>query len=119
MPKQVDKYQQERNQVLSQLLEILGINGQNNMFSLHKLDADIDKQGQILGLEDDIKKYFLCGEWTCFKKRETCKRRWLSMIKYVVKDMGYQFEGMQLKSNSNGLKYIDTMYCISGIINDL
>jgi hypothetical protein len=44
MPKQVDKYVEERKQVLSQMLEILGITEQNNMFSLHKLDGDEEKQ---------------------------------------------------------------------------
>ena len=116
MPKKVEQFVNERTQVLNQMLQILGINEQNNMFSLHKLDGDVDKQNEIIGLEDDIKKYFLCGEWTCFKKKDSCKRRWLSMIKYVVKDMGYNLESMQLKSNSNGLKYVDTMYSLSGNI---
>jgi hypothetical protein len=68
MPKQVDKYVEERKQVLSQMLEILRITEQNNMFSLHKMDGDEEKRTRILGLENDIKKYFLCGEWSCFKK---------------------------------------------------
>jgi len=120
MPKQVHKYKEQRNNVLYQMFQILGINEHNNMFSLHKIDEDIEKQSHILNLENDIKKYFLCGEWTCFKRKSTCKRRWLSMIKYVVKDMGYQFNGMQLKSNSNGIKkYIDTMYSINVINKDL
>ena len=115
MPKKVEQFDNERKLVLEKMFQILGINDQNNMFSLHKIDGDQEKQLAIIGLEYDIKKYFICGEWTCFKKRDTCKRRWLSMIKYVVKDMGYDFESMQLKSNSNGLKYVDTMYGITGI----
>lgn len=114
MPKKVELYDDERKVVLNKMFEILNIDEKNNMFSLHKMDNDKEKQDLIIGLEDDIKKFFLCGEWTCFKKKNTVKRRWLSMIKYVVKDMGYTLESMQLKSNSNGLKYVDTMYCFSG-----
>lgn len=114
MPKQVDKYVEERKQVLSQMLEILGITEQNNMFSLHKLDGDEEKQARILGLENDIKKYFLCGEWTCFKKKDTAKRRWLSMIKYVVKDMGYQINGSNIVSKTDDYNMNGTIYFITG-----
>jgi hypothetical protein len=114
MPKQVDKYVEERKQVLSQMLEILGITEQNNMFSLHKLDGDEEKQAQILALENDIKKYFLCGEWTCFKKKDTVKRRWLSMIKYVVKDMGYQINGSNIVSKTDDYNMNGTIYFITG-----
>jgi hypothetical protein len=36
MPKKVEQFANERTQVLNQMLQILGINEQNNMFSLHK-----------------------------------------------------------------------------------
>ena len=90
MPKKIEQFDNERKDVLNKMFSILEINENNNMFSLHKLDGDHEKQAKIIELEDDIKKYFLCGKWTCFKKKETTKRRWLSMIKYVVNDMGYQ-----------------------------
>jgi len=114
MPKKVEQFANERIQVLNQMLQILGINEQNNMFSLHKLDGDINKQNEIIGLEDDIKKYFLCGEWTCFKKKDSCKRRWLSMIKYVVKDMGYQMTSSNIVSKSDDYNHTGTIYFIQG-----
>lgn len=118
MPKKIDQYGPERLEVLNKLLQIIGITEQNNMFSLHKFDNDLAVQNAIIGLESDVKKYFLCGEWSCFKKKDTVKRRWLSLIKYVVKDMNYNLVSMQLKSNSDGFKYVDTMYSITGKTKD-
>jgi hypothetical protein len=88
MPKRVIDYARERQEVLTKIFIILGINENNNTFMLHELDANIDKQKQILALEPDIKKYFICGLWSCFKKIDM-KRRPLSFVKNVSKDCGY------------------------------
>lgn len=58
MPKQVNKYTNERKDVLNKMFSILGINEKNNTFLLHELDTNIDKQNKILDLETDIKKHF-------------------------------------------------------------
>jgi hypothetical protein len=88
MPKQVNKYDKERKEVLNKMFQILGINESNNKFLLHELDADIDKQNQILELEPDIKKYFICGSWSCFRTPDI-KRKPLSIIKCLLKEMDY------------------------------
>jgi hypothetical protein len=113
MPKKIDQYGPERLEVLNKIFQIINITDANNMFSLHKVDNDKAVQDALMGLESDIKKYFICSEWSCFKKKDIVKRRWLSMIKYVVKEMGYNFVSMQLKSNADGFKYVDTMYSIN------
>ena len=113
MPKKVEQYENECKLVLEKMFQILGINDQNNIFSLHNIDNDIDKQNAIIHLEDEIKKYFLCGEWTCFKKKSMIKRRWLSMIKYVIKDMKYIIISNRVanKQDDNTFKN-DTVYHI-------
>lgn len=87
MPKTVDKYDKERLEVLHKIFNILGINENNNKFLLHELDSDLKKQEDILALEPEIKKYFICGKWSCFKNPDM-KREALSYVKHVVKDMG-------------------------------
>lgn len=89
MPKQVDKYTAERQEVLQKMFSILGINENNNTFLLHELDSNIEKQNKILDLEPEIKKYFICGSWSCFKN-DTVKNKALSIIKSLVKNMGLQ-----------------------------
>lgn len=88
MPKQVDKYTKERQDVLDKMFSILGINEQNNTFLLHELDSNIEKQNKILELEPEIKKYFICGTWSCFTD-PNIKRKFLSLIKNTLKHMGY------------------------------
>lgn len=83
MPKQDNKEKQK--EVLEKIFAILNINDINKTFSLKELDSNLDKQTAILGLEEEIKEAFCYSTWTCF--RRNIKRKWLSMIKYVMKDM--------------------------------
>jgi hypothetical protein len=88
MPKKIDKFTDERNEVFSKLLNILNITGNSNQFYLHELDTNENKQKEIIDLGSDIKKYFICSTWTCFCK-DNVKRNYLSIIKYMMKDMDY------------------------------
>jgi hypothetical protein len=88
MPKKIDKYYNERKEVFDKLLSIIGIDINKKTFYLHELDNNIDKQEKIMELVSDIKKYFICSRWTCFCK-ENVKRVYLSIIRYVIKDMKY------------------------------
>ena len=90
MPKQVLKYTVERENIINKLLEILEIknNESQQVVFLHTLDDNVDKQKAILDLIPDVKQYFICGHWTCFCK-DNVKRVWLSIIKYIMKDMNY------------------------------
>ncbi len=85
MPKKIDQYGPERLEVLNKIFQIINITDANNMFSLHKVDNDKAVQDALIGLESDVKKYFICSEWSCFKKKDIVKRRWLSMIKSLSK----------------------------------
>ena len=89
MPKKVDIYVEERKDVLNKLFQILGINENNNTFLLHDLDTNTNTQNKILDLEPEIKKYFICGTWSCFKNG-IIKNKPLSIIKSVVKEMDLQ-----------------------------
>ena len=114
MPKKVEQYNNERKQLLDKLFNILEINENNNMFSLYKLDNDIDKQNKILELESEIKKYFLCSRWTYFshKKDREIKRTYLSLIKAIMRDMDIKMISSSLvkKYDDNTTKY-ETFYC--------
>ena len=86
MPKNIEQFKEERQNILTKLLDILEINDKNKIFSLHDLDINIDKQNAILNLEKDIKKYFVCSKWSYFnQKTKGFKRNYLSLIKSVLK----------------------------------
>ena len=88
MPKKINKYTIERNDILHKLFNILEISDTNKTFSLKKLDEDETKQKLIIDLESDIKKYFLYSRWTYFSnKNREFKRSYLSLIKAIMKDL--------------------------------
>lgn len=89
MPKDISKYNDdERKELLNNLFNILGINEHNNTFMLYTIDNDIEIQTKILNLEPQIRKLFFCGSWNCFRT-PNIKRKPLSIIKCLVKEMGY------------------------------
>jgi hypothetical protein len=113
MPKKVEQYKEERQDVFNKILKILNIDlVNNNMFSLHRIDENPEIQNKIYELEPEIKKYFIHSNWTCYKQKNEIKRRWLSLLKYLAKDLDYKLIPMQLKSNINKPKYEDTFYSI-------
>ena len=88
MPKSIINYKNERNELLIKIYTILGINENNKIFRLKELDINEKKQKDILDLEVEIKRYFLCSNWTYFKhKNRDWKRKYLSLIKAILKDM--------------------------------
>jgi len=88
MPKDISKYSKEREEILLKIFNILGINEHNNNFELKKIDEDIEMQNKILELEPDIKKYFNCSRWSCYASSNV-KKKYLSLIRYVLKTMNY------------------------------
>lgn len=109
MPKNVLLYKNQQETIINKLLEILDINDTNRIFSLHKLDNDTIKQEKILGLEDDIKKYFNCSTWSCFKHKNQINRRWLSFIKYLFKVMNIKLVAYRNNNDDS----TGTIYLIS------
>ena len=94
----------KRLEILNKILDILGkkegmsdpsglrqsASGDSEItFFLSKMDLDEEAQKKIYELEPEIKKYYVCGKWTCFAKDDSImKRKWLSMIKYICKEHG-------------------------------
>lgn len=107
MPKKVNDCNQERNIVINKLFDLLNINENNNKFSLHHLDNNTELQENILSLEPKIKKVFICGTWSCFKNNDF-KRKPLSIIKCIMKDIGYNV--LSIRKKTNGVR--DTEYHI-------
>jgi len=114
MPKKVEQYKEERQDVFNKMLKILNIDlVNNNMFSLHRIDENTEIQNKIYELEPEIKKYFIHSNWTCYKKKDTCKRRWLSLLKYLAKDLNYKLSSSNIVSKSNIYSQNGTIYFIS------
>jgi len=102
----------KRDAILEKILEILGKKeGDTDVtFFLSKMDTDEEAQNRIYELEQEIKKYYICGTWTCFAKDENVvKRKWLSMVKYICKEHGKTMKSTGLKIDDDKC---DTLYKI-------
>jgi hypothetical protein len=105
MPKTIDKYTIERNNVLQKLFNILEISDTNKTFFLKNLDENENKQNLIFELESDIKKYFLCSRWTYFSnKNRKFKRSYLSLIKAIMKDLNIKMIPSTVVNKNNDNK---------------
>ncbi len=114
MPKTIQNYTNERNELLQKIINILGISKENNMISLKKMDENIELQNKILELIPDIKKYFLCSRWSYFSNQHTdFKRSYLSLIKSVLKSMDINIKSKIItRKLSENICEIDTAYII-------
>jgi hypothetical protein len=108
----------KRLEILNKILDILGkkegmsdpsglrqsASGDSEItFFLSKMDLDEVAQKKIYELEPEIKKYYVCGKWSCFNIAKETKRKWLSIIKYICKDHGKTLE-------TGNVKYSDGTY---------
>ncbi len=109
------KYKDERIDILKKIYNIIGINDNNKTFYSHELDSDIEKQKEIELLDNDIKKYFKTSTWLCYNKNRSVDRKYISIIKYVLKDMLVDFTSMSCKMKIKNITINTTQYIINSI----
>ena len=105
------KYQNEREDICNRLIHILELD-ENHSILLCDLEKDVEKQTKILGMKDEIKKYFAVSCLSPYKPNATCKRPYINILRGILRTQGYTFEGcnISLKNNENqimrSMKYI-------------
>jgi len=104
-------FNDERNNIVQQIFDILQINDNNNTFLLHELDYNFDKQNQILLLENNVKKFFAVSSWACFYNKNV-KRKFMSIIKNVLRDMNYDIIPKRILRKDNNIVIRDSIYYI-------
>ena len=109
MKSKTELYTIERQIILDKIFEILNINDSNNIFFLKDLDNDENKQNQILELELEIRKVFVCGSWASFVCPNV-KRKVLSMIKNIMKAMNYKMIAKRKLIKNSDKKLQETYY---------
>jgi len=85
MTKKSDKYTEERQALVDQLIDILNLDLQRS-FILYELDHNPEKQEEIMALIPEIKKYYSHGLIGGIKDQDKHKRPWLSIIKHLLRD---------------------------------
>ncbi len=90
-----EKYKIEREELCKKLLAILNLD-ENNSFLLCDLDADIEKQTAILNMKEEIQKCFACSTISSFKPNFDCKRPYLNIVKSILRQQKYLFNGISI-----------------------
>jgi hypothetical protein len=102
-PKLSEKYVEEREEVCSRILEILGLD-EKGAFVLLDLDSDIERQNKIMDMKDEIRRYFSCCNMSPFKPSATCKRPYLSVARNILRKQGYTFIGNDYTTKPDYIK---------------
>lgn len=87
-----DKYKIEREDICKKIIDILKLDV-NNSFLLCDLDADTEKQMAILKMKEEIQKCFACSNISSFKPNFECKRPYLNIVKSILRQQNYLFNG--------------------------
>jgi hypothetical protein len=87
-----EKYIDEREKICDEIINILELDF-DGCFLLSEIDVNIDKQNKILELKDKIKKYFAVSTISSFKPNFKCKRPYLNIIRSILRQQNYIFEG--------------------------
>jgi hypothetical protein len=97
-----EKYVSEREDICNKLLNIIELDAEG-CFLLSNLDLDTDKQHKILEMKDKIKECFAVSTISSFKPNFPCKRPYLNIIRSILRQQGYTFEGkdFEFKVNEN------------------
>ena len=87
-----EKYKVEREEICKKLLTILKLDV-NNSFLLCDLDSDNEKQAAILNMKEEIQKCFAVSSISTFKPDRECKRPYLNLVRGILRQQGFFFEG--------------------------
>ena len=90
-----EKYKTEREDICNKLIDIIKLDTQNS-FLLYELDSNIDKQNAILNMKDEIQKCFACSTISSFKPNFKCKRPYLNIVKGIIRQQNYLFNGSSI-----------------------
>ena len=90
-----DKYKNEREEICKKLIDILNLDV-NNSFLLHELDVNIEKQNKIMAMKEEIQKCFACSTISSFKPNFECKRPYLNIVKSILRQQNYLFNGISI-----------------------
>jgi hypothetical protein len=90
-----EKYTQEREEICKKIIAILNLDA-NNSFLLCNLDADLEKQTAILNMKEEIQKCFACSTISSFKPNFDCKRPYLNIVKSILRQQSYLFNGSSI-----------------------
>jgi hypothetical protein len=115
--KKTDKYNTERLEILNKIKDILGVTSENNVFYLHDIDTNLNKQQQVNDLKLQIETYFKSKNSAVFMPAEKkAIRPYMSLIRLVFKEMGYNMIVTRVTIYREEKSIYTSMYTVNKIV---
>jgi hypothetical protein len=108
-------YKNEQEAIKDKILNLLKIDTEKKYFILYELDNDINKQNEILSLENDCDKYFATSRWTYFMNKREGKindRPYLLLIRNILSACDVDFISKTIQIPINDKKIFTVKYFI-------
>jgi hypothetical protein len=96
---------EEIEKIKLKVLEILELTPEKNFIILQLFDKEVEKQQQLIALEDEIKKNFSTGNWTYFKNKKNninMDRPYLNLIRAICKECNIKYENKNTTMKIDG-----------------
>lgn len=94
-------FKEERQKLINELNEIIGISANKNYFILHDIDND-NVKNKIKKLVPEVKKYYKYGSWHYFKEEE--KQDEIGLLKTIYKYSDYILTNKKKILERDGIK---------------
>lgn len=98
MKKKSELYEFEQKEILKKILNVIGVNRENNRKSRDELECDEIKD-HMREMRDDIIKYYTTSRWKTFYREDNQE---LNMIKNIMKEHGIEIYKLEKKRSNDG-----------------
>jgi hypothetical protein len=104
---------EEIEKIKLKVLEILELTPEKNFIILQLFDKEVEKQQQLIALEDEIKKNFSTSTWAYFRNKYSnieMDRPYLNLIRGICKDCGIDYINKRTTMKIDGIEKKITKY---------
>ena len=110
-----EQYTKERNELIEQLNNIIGIDDKKNYVYLYDLEHNEEIKKNIIDLVPEIKKYHKCGMWGYFLEKERGGGNPIGLLRTVYKDNDIIITTKNKQIERDNKKFISTVYYFNKI----
>lgn len=111
-----EQYAKERNELIEQLNNIIGIDDKKNYIYLYDLEHNEEIKKKIIDFVPEIKKYHKCGTWGYFLEKERGGDNPIGLLRSVYKDNDIIITTKNKQIDRENKKIISTVYYFNKIL---
>ena len=109
------RYKKERKEILDKVLKIIGLEERDYFYS-HLINSSEEIERELLGLTEDIMKYYATSTWSAFKRIEVVENKALSLIKSLLRENNINLTAKQERIQIENKMINTTLYKIENEI---